>query len=68
MNAYLVREDGEVKIWIATTMASALELAWDRYVEEQLDPDDHGSVVDEREQYEQEILQSCELIGEVGNP
>ncbi len=68
MNAYLVTEDSEGVVWIATTMASALELAWARYVMEHLDIDDHGTVADERQQYEQEILQSCELIGEVGNP
>ena len=65
MNAYLITEDGDSRVWIATTMTSALELAWIAYVDEQ-DPDDLDD--NERQIYEQDILQGCALLGEVANP
>lgn len=67
INAYLVIEQGDHTVWIAPTMQRALELAWCHYVKENeypLDEDLEGI----REEYEQDVLESCSLLGEVGNP
>ena len=68
MNAYLVIEDGEVKIWIAETMAKALQIAWDVHAKELEEYESDSTPEEDRAEYEQDILQSCELMGEVGNP
>ncbi len=70
MNAYLITEDSESKIWIATTMSSALELAWLAYCKEldELEESQKFTVDNEREHYEQNILESCAHIAEVANP
>ncbi len=69
MNAYLITEDSESKIWIATTMSSALDLAWRAHCKEldELAPS-LDQAPNERECYEENILESCAFIAEVANP
>ena len=73
MNVYLITEDHEPRCYAATTMWKALQLAHDSYQRECVTQDDERnvpqperlSVSEMWEHWERDILQSCELVGEL---
>lgn len=68
MNIYLVQEDGEARCWQAYTMTEALALARSAYIEERReDEGDAMNLSEELTFYEDSILESCALIGELVN-
>lgn len=70
MNVYMIREDGEDKIWKAATMRDAIKLAEDAYVLEELARVGVEDTTEEqwRSLYSEELLESCTLLGELANP
>lgn len=69
MNAYLVDEDGEHRVWVAETMVAALDQAWRAYWREmlsELQESDRSNEADERQHWEAQIVRSCHLVGPVG--
>lgn len=69
MNAYLIQDGDDAKVWIAETMGEALDQAYEVYYRENCADDDAhiGQQEDDREYYERSLLESCHLIGEVGS-
>ena len=55
--------------WAADSMADAIDLAFDAYYRENCldDADQPSTRADERDYYEQQMLESCALLGELGN-
>lgn len=69
MNVYMIREDGEDKLWLSPTMRDALALAEDNHVmNERARSEAEGTEEEWRDLYRKELLESCTLIGEVANP
>ena len=69
MNIYLIIEDGQHLCWQAETMTLALSYSRDEYIDERRR--DEGDALDlsaELTYYEENILESCALIGELANP
>ncbi len=61
-NAYAIMQDGfDTKIWIANTMADAIDNAYKAYIVE----NDEQDTPEERDYFERH-LESCNLVGEVG--
>ena len=73
MNIYRITEDGEAFCIKAKTMHEAVKVCEDSYVEEELDSISNKKFSSEtidsvsREYYNTNLLQSCELIGELKN-
>jgi hypothetical protein len=73
MNIYLIQEDGQALCWQAESMQQAVQLAEDRHImeatKEELEPWDYTAdkEAEERENYRANILQSCQLVGELAN-
>lgn len=68
MNIYMIREDGQDKLWKAATMHAALTLAEDDYVREERERNEGGTEQEWREFYRADLLESCTFIGELVNP
>lgn len=72
MNVYMIREDGEDKLWKAPTMYAAIKAAEDRYVQEERarNAADHFYSMEEewRAVYGAKVMESCTLVGELANP
>lgn len=66
MNIYRILDESDKCLWQAESMAAALQLAEDAYIAEAEIPADEQH--ENREYYRNELLQSCELIGELANP
>lgn len=66
MNIYLIRDGGDDRCWKAETMAAAVKASEDAYMRENqpFENDDET----ERQHYRDSMLESCQLIGELGNP
>lgn len=68
MNIYRLIEDGESHLIKAKNMAEAINVCEEVYLEEAQDRErDKYNEEYEKEYYHNEILQSCELIGELKN-
>ena len=72
MNIYRVIEDGQDSCIKAKTMSEAVKICEDSYIEDRLElfnTDDNQDVFEqhEREHYQQNVLKSCELLGELKN-
>jgi hypothetical protein len=68
MNVYLLNEDGETFCVRAETMARAVAICEECYLQDR--KEDEGAKYDdavERGYYHEMILQSCTLIGELKN-
>lgn len=69
MNVYMIREDGQDKLWKAQTMREAVQLAEEAYVKEEAEASTgEGEEANWREFYHETLLESCTLIGELANP
>lgn len=70
-NVYMVMEDGESRIFAAPSMARAVEAAWQQNLAhlsaDKGRPLDDQEAHDERRQWEDAVLQSCTLVGELEN-
>ena len=64
MNAYLIQEDGDWRVWLAETMAEALE---QHLADHRIEIENDGGKWsdDELEHYQSSILQSCQYVGPV---
>lgn len=72
MNIYLIIEDGQHVCIAAETMTSALGKARGRYIDElqeewAMERDGPFDLGDEYTRYEESILESCALVGELSN-
>jgi hypothetical protein len=68
MNIYRLIEDGEHCLIKAKTMAIAIKFCEESYLEEAQERErDKYNMEYEKEYYHNEILESCELIGELKN-
>ena len=66
MNIYLIKGGGDDRCWKAETMAEAVRASEDAYIRENQpweNPED-----EERQHYRDSMLESCQLIAEIGNP
>jgi hypothetical protein len=70
-NVYMVMEDGESRIYAAPNMARAIEAAWlnafAEVSEDRGEPFTDEEAVAERREWEDSILQSVTLVGELEN-
>lgn len=71
MNIYMITEDGVMCCIRAKTMHEAIKVCEDCYIEDVMEENEKGHIDTsediERKYYHLEILQSCELIGELKN-
>lgn len=67
MNIYLIKDGGDDKLWKAETFEAALKAAEDAYIRENMDALDNPEP-EEREHYRNSVVESCALLGELGNP
>jgi hypothetical protein len=70
-NVYMVMEDGESRIFAAPSMARAVESAWQKALadasEDRDGPFTEEEALAERRDWEDNVLQSCTLVGELEN-
>lgn len=71
-NVYMVMEDGESRIFAAPSMARAVESAWQQNLAElvedrQGEPFNEQEAYDARREWEDSVLESCTLVGELEN-
>lgn len=67
MNVYLLSENGEPKCIQAESMQEAITIGSQQFCKENYDDSWHFEETPDR-YYQQCILQSCALIGELANP
>ena len=64
MNAYLIQEDGDYRVWLADTMAAALEQHLADYrIERENDGEEWND--EQLTFYQDSIVQSCQYLGPV---
>lgn len=71
MNVYLVMEDGESRVFAASNMAAATEAAWQDALRDETErrgaPLNDAEALEERNEWEVDVLQSVTLVGELEN-
>jgi len=71
MNIYLITEDGQTFCIKAKTMAGAIKVCEDSYIEDVLESNKQARIDTlkdtEIKYYHLEILQSCQMVGELKN-
>lgn len=72
MLIYRIKDGGDWLCWKAESMAAATKASEDRYIAEQRDAmgEDRENFEEEieRAHYRSDMLESCELVGELANP
>ena len=66
MNIYRVTEDGDACLIRAKSMSSAIRICEESYLEDNTNDFDNNRAA-AREYYHEEILQSCELVGQLSS-
>ena len=67
MNIYLITEDGVSFCIRAKKMHEALLVCERSYIDERVEQAPHCSIEHEKEYYHENILESCQLVGELKN-
>lgn len=68
MNIYLIQDDGEAYCVRAESMQKAISICEGLYLKEiQEDQGDNFNRKEESEYYQEQILQSCQLVGQLKN-
>ena len=67
MNIYLLIEDGEGFCVKAKTMSEAVLICKKSYLEDREEEDRNFNLKHEEEYYDEQILESCSLIGQLKN-
>lgn len=68
MNVYLIKDGGDDRCWKAETMAEAVKASEDAYMRENQPFNNGNTDEEERQHYRDGMLESCQLIAELGNP
>lgn len=70
-NIYIVTEDHEARVFAAPSMARAIEAAWQQVLRDTVEQKGaqltEEEALAERREWEDSVLQSCTIVGELEN-